>query len=86
MNQKAYQSSNLIDLMNSIVQERRGEIFGGDGVTPPRTSAGGGAPYDRDPASKLSSAEAASSPEAMRRTGQLKKSIMQSSSVGYAKS
>lgn len=26
-NQKAYQSSNLIDLMNSIVQNRRGEIY-----------------------------------------------------------
>ena len=84
MNQKAYQQSNLIDLMNSIVQERRGEIFVGDGVTPPRASVAGA--VDRDPASKLSSADAGASPEAMRRTGQLKKSIMQSSSVGYAKS
>lgn len=40
MNQKAYQSSNLIDLMNSIVEDRRGEIFGG-ATTPPRTGAGG---------------------------------------------
>lgn len=27
MNHKAYQSSNLIELMNEIVQERRGDIF-----------------------------------------------------------
>ena len=26
-NQKAYQQSNLIDLMNKVVQNRRGEIF-----------------------------------------------------------
>jgi|TARA_B110001450_G_C17628479_1_gene484210 hypothetical protein len=44
MNQQAYQSSNLIELMNSIVQDRRGEIFA-QADTPSEVRSRG---YDRD--------------------------------------
>ena len=33
-NQKFYQDSNLIDLMNKVVNERRGNIFGDDDFAP----------------------------------------------------
>ena len=36
MNQKAYHGSNLIDLMNAIVQDRRGEIFPQEAPSPGR--------------------------------------------------
>jgi hypothetical protein len=86
MNQKAYQQSNLIELMNAIVQERRGEIFL-RGSTPPRGGHSGGGMHDREGnlASKVSSQDPGlSSPETMRRTGTLRKSIMQSSGLNYA--
>jgi len=60
--------------MNAIVQDRRGEIFGHDG-----TSEGKQTPYgivDRDAISKISMNDSATQ-EPMRRTGHLRKSIMQ---------
>ena len=75
--------------MNSIVQERRGDIFPSE--TPPRGALSGagmqGYAVDRDGhlASKVSSVDQGlSSPETMRRTGTLRKSIMQSSGLNYA--
>jgi len=68
--------------MNAIVQERRGEIFVHE-ATPPRGGLSGagmtGHGVDRDGnlASKVSSTDQGlSSPETMRRTGTLRKSIM----------
>lgn len=66
MNQQAYQVSNLIELMNSIVQDRRGEIF----VATDTPSEGKSRGYDRDiVVSKTSYNDSLHPPADMRRTG-----------------
>lgn len=81
MNQQAYQTSNLIELMNSIVQDRRGEIFAAtDGASDVKSRG-----FDRDAAvSKQSHNDSLQANDSLRRTGQLRKSIMQTSANKYA--
>jgi hypothetical protein len=77
-NPKEYQNCNLIELMNAIVQERRGEIFVADYQTASRGNASSvGTQGQQEPGSRATTTEhGLSSPEALRRTGALRKSIM----------
>lgn len=69
--------------MNSIVQDRRGEIFV---AVPDAIGEGKSRGHDRDAvASKQSTREDINhANDSMRRTGQLRKSIMQTSANKYA--
>jgi hypothetical protein len=73
MNQTAYQRSNLIDLMNAIVQDRRGEIFSRDEG---RQTVGNTTGFDSKVSANLN--DTGYVEPSMRRTGLLRKSIMSS--------